>query len=55
MSDFMDMFKRRQSCRKFADKPVEHEKLARCVEAACLSPSGCGTPFLCFPILSYHP
>ncbi len=41
MQDFMDLCLRRQSCRKFADKPVEHEKLARCVEAARLTPSGC--------------
>ena len=41
MQDFMDLCLRRQSCRKFADKPVEHEKLVNCVEAARLAPSGC--------------
>lgn len=37
----MDLCLRRQSCRDFADKPVEREKLTRCVEAARLAPSGC--------------
>ncbi len=41
MSDFLDLSLRRQSCRNFADRPVEHEKLVRCVEAARLAPSGC--------------
>ncbi len=43
MKDFMDLCQRRQSCRDFADKPVEHEKLARCIEAARLAPSGCNS------------
>jgi nitroreductase len=37
----MELASRRQSCRDFSDKPVEHEKLVRCVEAALLAPSGC--------------
>jgi nitroreductase len=41
MDDFLDLCLRRQSCRDFSDKPVEHEKLARCVEAGRLAPSGC--------------
>lgn len=41
MSDFMDLCLRRQSCRKFSDKPVEHEKLVKCIEAAVTAPSGC--------------
>ena len=41
MTDFMDLCLRRQSCRDFADKPVEHEKLVKCIEAARLTPSGC--------------
>ncbi|MCC8193894.1 MAG: nitroreductase family protein [Deltaproteobacteria bacterium] len=41
MKSFMDLCLRRQSCRDFADKPVEHDKLAQCVEAARLAPSGC--------------
>ena len=41
MKNFMDLCLRRQSCRDFADKPVEHDKLVQCVEAARLTPSGC--------------
>ena len=41
MKSFMDLCLRRQSCRDFADKPVEHDKLVQCVEAARLAPSGC--------------
>ncbi len=41
MSAFMDLCKRRQTCREFADRPVEHEKLVACLEAARLAPSGC--------------
>ncbi|MDR2387846.1 MAG: nitroreductase family protein [Deltaproteobacteria bacterium] len=41
MSDYMELALKRQSTRQFADKPVEHEKLVKCVEAARLSPSGC--------------
>ena len=41
MSAFMELCLRRQTCRDFADKPVEHEKLVSCVEAARLAPSGC--------------
>ena len=39
--NFMELCLKRQSCRNFADRPVEHEKLAKCVEAARLAPSGC--------------
>ncbi len=41
MSDFMDLCLRRQTCREFADRPVEHDKLVQCVEAARNAPSGC--------------
>ena len=43
MTDFYDLCQRRQSCRNFSGKPVEHEKLVRCVEAARLAPSGCNS------------
>ncbi len=39
--DFMELCHKRQSCRDFADRPVEHEKLVKCLEAARLTPSGC--------------
>ena len=41
MSDFMELCLKRQSCRNFSGRPVEREKLTRCVEAARLAPSGC--------------
>jgi nitroreductase len=41
MSDFLELCKRRQSCRGFSDKPVEHEKLVRCAEAGRLCHSAC--------------
>lgn len=41
MKDFLELAAERQSCRGFADKPVEREKLMKCIEAARLAPSGC--------------
>jgi len=41
MSDYIELALKRQSCRDFADRPVEHDKLEKCVEAARLAPSGC--------------
>jgi nitroreductase len=43
MADFLELARQRQSCRQFADKPVEREKLAQCVEAARLTPSACNS------------
>ena len=46
MSEFSALCLRRQTCRAFADQPVEHEKLAACVDSARLAPSGCnGQPW----------
>ncbi|MDR0880939.1 MAG: nitroreductase family protein [Candidatus Adiutrix sp.] len=39
--DFLELCRRRQSCRDFADRQVEHDKLVNCLEAARLAPSGC--------------
>jgi len=36
---FLSLVKTRQSVRKYTDKPVEEEKLHRCLEAARLAPS----------------
>ncbi len=36
---FLDLVKKRQSVRKYLDKPVEREKIERCLEAAQLAPS----------------
>jgi nitroreductase len=41
MSDFLELCKSRQSCRRFSDQSVEHDKLVQCVEAGRLTHSGC--------------
>jgi nitroreductase len=37
--EFLELIKCRQSDRKYSDKPVEKEKLQKCIEAARLAPS----------------
>lgn len=37
--DFLDLVRDRQSVRKYLNKPVEREKIERCLEAARLAPS----------------
>jgi nitroreductase len=39
--EFIELVSRRRSCRKFINKPVEREKIIKCVEAARLAPSAC--------------
>ena len=39
--DFQELVKKRQSTRSYLDKPVEHEKIERCLEAVRLAPSAC--------------
>lgn len=43
MTDFIELAQHRQSCRNYSAKPVEHEKLVKCVEAARLAPSACNS------------
>jgi nitroreductase len=43
MSDFIELAGKRQSCRDYQDKPVDHAKLVKCVEAAILAPSACNS------------
>ncbi len=40
---FLDLAHKRQSCRKYFDKPVSKEAIERCLEAARLSPSACNS------------
>jgi len=40
-TNFLQLVKQRQSQRNYADKPVEKEKIERCLEAARLAPSAC--------------
>jgi nitroreductase len=37
--NFLELVKSRQSVRKYLDKPVERDKIVRCLEAARLAPS----------------
>lgn len=37
----LDTIRKRQSVRRYSDRPVEREKLERCFEAARLAPSAC--------------
>lgn len=43
MQDFLELARRRQSCRAYADKPVEKEELLALAEAARLAPSACNS------------
>ncbi len=44
MGDYFDLIVRRESCRDFnAARPVEKEKLTKCLEAARLAPSACNS------------
>lgn len=44
MKDFMTLVNERYSCRDYdPNRPVEHEKLVQCIEAARLAPSACNS------------
>ena len=43
MSDFMELSKRRQSCRNFSDTPIAHETLEKIIKAVRLTPSACNS------------
>ena len=43
MENFLDLCAKRQSCRDFSDKKVEHEKLVKCIQAAQMAPSACNS------------
>lgn len=43
MKDFLELVARRESCRQYDNRPVEREKLLRCLEAARLAPSACNS------------
>lgn len=43
MEEFFELVNKRQSCRKYLDKPVEKEKLIKCIEAARVAPSACNS------------
>lgn len=41
--EFIELVKKRESTRKYADKPVSRELIDRCLEAARLAPSACNS------------
>jgi len=43
MSDYFELINKRESCRDYDTRPVEKDKLERCVEAARLAPSACNS------------
>ena len=43
MENFLELANRRQSYRKYLDKPVEKEKIIQCIEAARVAPSACNS------------
>lgn len=49
---FIDLCSKRQSCRKFSNRPVDKETLLSCVEAARLAPSGCNAQPWSFAIVT---
>src|SRR5512145_418111 len=40
-TELMDLFRTRQSVRAYSERPVEKDKLLRCLEAAHIAPSAC--------------
>ena len=49
--EYMELITKRESCRKYADRAVEQEKIERCIEAARLAPSACnGQPWRYFVV-----
>src|SRR5512145_993384 len=40
-TELMDLFRTRQSVRAYSERPVEKDKLLRCLEAARIAPSAC--------------
>jgi len=40
---FLELIRHRQSVRAYSDRPVEKEKIERCLEAARLAPSACNS------------
>lgn len=41
--NFLELVKKRQSCRRYSPQPVSQESVGRCLEAARLAPSACNS------------
>ncbi|MDP8266621.1 MAG: nitroreductase family protein [Candidatus Aceula meridiana] len=54
MISFLDLCKKRNSCRKYSDRSVPDEAIARCLEAARLAPSTCNSQPWRFIVVKDH-
>jgi nitroreductase len=52
---FMDLVRRRQSTRRYTNKPVPREVIERCLEAARLAPSACNSQPWSFIVADTEP
>jgi len=53
--NFDELVKKRQSCRRFSDRPVPRNLIDRCLEAARLAPSACNAQPWSFVVLDREP
>lgn len=45
--DYFSLISQRESCRNYdPNRPVSHQQLTRCLEAARIAPSACNSPAL---------
>ncbi len=51
---FAELIKIRQSVRKYSDKPVDREKIERCINASRLAPSACNAQPWKFIVVDDH-
>ncbi|MBQ0113595.1 MAG: nitroreductase family protein [Bacteroidales bacterium] len=50
--EFRELIEKRQSDRRYLDKPVEEEKIKQCIEAAMLAPSACNAQPWTFVVIN---
>lgn len=55
LMSFLDLVRRRQSCRRYAPTVVSREALSRCIEAARLAPSACNSQPWTFVVIDRDP
>ncbi len=53
--NFAELVEKRQSCRRFADRPVARELIDRCLESARLAPSACNSQPWSFIVVDREP
>lgn len=52
---FAELVRKRQSCRRFSDRPLSRERIDRCIEAARMAPSACNAQPWSFIVLDRDP